>query len=74
MTKIDRQKKLLKGFEKVVVEPGESKTVTIPISMNDLRYYDMDTKGWVLEPGQYVFYVGPCSDEEALLAQTIELL
>lgn len=72
-SKIDRQKKLLKGFDKVAVEPGEHKTVTIPVSIDDLKYYDTGAKEWILEPGQYAFYVGPCSDEKSLLVQTIEL-
>jgi beta-glucosidase len=72
-SKIDRQKKLLKGFEKVLVGSGASKTVTIPVALDELRYYDNGKKAWILEPGKYAFYVGPCSDDDLLLMQTIDL-
>lgn len=58
-SKVERQKKLLKGFEKVFVKAGEKSTLTISVPLDELRYYD--EKAWKLEPGEYTIYVGPSS-------------
>jgi beta-glucosidase len=63
---IDRQKKLLKGFEKVHLEPGQSMTVSIPVDFDELRYFSNEQRKWVFEPGTYLFYVGSSSDETDL--------
>jgi beta-glucosidase len=72
-SRIDRQVKLLKGFEKVAIGAGESVAVTIAVAKADLRYYDMEQKQWVLEPGTYRVLVGPHSGEDALLETRVEL-
>jgi beta-glucosidase len=70
-SKIERQKKLLKGFEKVAIKSGESRLVKIQVAKDDLRYYDMGEDQWVLEPGTYRVMVGPHSGDEVLLETTI---
>jgi beta-glucosidase len=72
-SKIERQRKLLKGFEKVEIESGESRIVTISVAKDDLRYYDMQDFQWVLEPGTYRVMVGPHSSEDVLLEKTINI-
>lgn len=52
-----RPKKELKYFEKISLEPGESKSVTYTISDDDLRFYDENKKQWVLESGDFTVYV-----------------
>lgn len=47
--------KELKGFAKVYLEPGESKRVSLRIEKNDLSYYDVKEKRYVLEGGDYEF-------------------
>lgn len=60
---LPRPVKELKGFEKVQLAPGETRTVTFEIAPEALRYYD-DTKGqWVAEPGRFTAYVGAASDD-----------
>ena len=60
---LSRPVKELKGFEKVQLAPGETRTVTFEIAPEALRYYD-DTKGqWVAEPGRFTAYVGAASDD-----------
>jgi beta-glucosidase len=71
---VDRQKKLLKGFEKVYLEPGQSVTVSIPVDLDELRYFSNEQRKWIFEPGTYSFYVGSSSDEAALQVTEIELL
>jgi beta-glucosidase len=46
----------LKGFQKIPLQPGESRAVTFTLSANDLGYYD--TKGnWLVEPGKYQLWL-----------------
>ncbi len=70
---IERQVKLLKGFEKVPIHAGATAEVTITIPLDELRYYDAAQKQWLLEPGAYQVLVGPSSDERSLLKTSIEL-
>ena len=60
-SRIERQKKLLKGFKKVFIRAGETISVNILISLDDLRYYNQAAKRWILERGTYTFMVGPSS-------------
>jgi hypothetical protein len=41
-SKIDRQVKLLKGFEKLAIKAGATERVSIQVPKDDRRYYDMD--------------------------------
>lgn len=70
---IDRQKKLLKGFKKVYLEPGQSVTVSIPVALDDLRYFSNEQRKWLFEPGTYSFYIGSSSDEATLQVKQVEL-
>ena len=63
---VDRPKKLLKGFEKVYLEPGQSKVVSIPVEIDELRYFCTKRRAWILELGTYLFYVGSSSDDSSL--------
>ena len=58
---VDRASKLLKGFQKVWLEPGESRDVTIEVDTAELSYFDESTDGWAFEPGTYRVFVGPSS-------------
>lgn len=58
-----RPVKELKGFEKVYLAPGQSRTVTFEIDPGMLACYD-DAKGvWGAEPGEFTAYVGAASDD-----------
>lgn len=57
---ITRPVKELKGFQKVALKPGETKTVTFLISSEDLRFYDADMR-FVAELGDFKVMVGPNS-------------
>ncbi|MEH0153289.1 glycoside hydrolase family 3 C-terminal domain-containing protein [Limibacter armeniacum] len=61
-SKVERAKKELKAFDKVSLMAGESKKVTLEVSVDDLAYYDNDKQDWVLESGKYVLYLGNASD------------
>ncbi|MCU4155621.1 glycoside hydrolase family 3 C-terminal domain-containing protein [Carboxylicivirga sp. A043] len=61
-SKIKRSVKELKGFNKIYLEAGESKTVTIEIPVEKLKFYDETVSDWSLEQGNYVIYIGNASD------------
>ena len=47
----------LRGFDKVALEPGETKTVTIKIKGSDLAFVGYDGK-WILEEGDFKMQMG----------------
>ena len=59
---VERPAKELKGFDKVWLEPGQTKNVSITIDRRALSYFDADKHAWVAEPGEFVAAVGPASD------------
>lgn len=59
---ITRPVKELKGFEKVSLKAGESKTVQFRITEKDLAFYGADLK-FNAEPGDFHLWVGPNSEE-----------
>ncbi|HEX4877330.1 MAG TPA: beta-glucosidase BglX [Chitinophagaceae bacterium] len=54
---IIRPVKELKGFEKVLLKAGESKTVSFTLSAQELSFFDADGK-LILEPGKFSVFVG----------------
>ena len=50
----------LRGFERVTLEPGESRTVTFKLDRSDFGFYDNRGK-FVVEPGQIDVYAGNSS-------------
>lgn len=53
----------LKGFEKVTLDPGESKTVSFEIKEPMLRFYRRDMS-FGSEPGKFEVFIGPDSTTE----------
>lgn len=60
-SKIFRALKELKGFTKVFLEPGESRTVTIELPERAFAYYCVGSRKWCVEPGAYTVSVGSSS-------------
>lgn len=56
-----RPVKELKGFNKILLHPGERKTVTFEISEEMLRFYNQDME-YVSEPGEFDVMVGNSSE------------
>lgn len=67
-----RPEKELKGFARVHLEAGETKRVTVPIRVEDLKYWDMEKSAWVVEEGRVEFRAGPRADTLPLQA-TVEI-
>ena len=66
--KVFRPAKELKGFVKVQLEAGESKTVTIPLDDKAFRYWNVATDRWEVEGGSYQLLVGASSADIRLTA------
>jgi Beta-glucosidase-related glycosidases len=60
---VDRPKKELKTFAKVMLEPGETKTVTLTVKEEDLRFFDEQSHSWVSEAGDFDILIGSASDD-----------
>jgi beta-glucosidase len=59
---VPRPVKELKGFAKLFLQPGESKTVTVNLDRRSFSYYDVKGKQWLAEPGDFEILVGGSSD------------
>ena len=55
----------LKRFAKVHLEPGQSKTLTFSLSIEDLQFIGIDNKP-VAEPGEFTVMVGSLSQKFTL--------
>ena len=60
---VDRPVKELKGFEKVWLEPGQTKTVEFEIDRGALSFYDEATHSWVAEKGEFEAKICASSDD-----------
>jgi beta-glucosidase len=68
--------KRLKGFEKVELTPGETKTVTMKVPISDLAFYNNSTKKFevVWDRGAYTFQVaGNSADSSVKLSRAINI-
>lgn len=63
-----RPVKELKGFEKVYLEPGETKTVTICLDSRSFAWYSTDINGWFTGSGEYEILAGASSRDIRLSA------
>jgi beta-glucosidase len=59
---IARPVKELKGFQKIFLKKGESKSVSFTITLNDLKFYNSSLK-YVAEPGDFKIFIGPNSQD-----------
>ncbi|WP_078549502.1 beta-glucosidase family protein [Litchfieldia alkalitelluris] len=64
---IFRPKKELKGFEKIFINAGESKMVTIPFDEKTFRYFNVQTNQWEIEAAEYSIMIGSSSADIRLL-------
>ena len=62
--------KRLVAWEKISLQPAETRTVTLKIDPLHLSVFNADKDQWELMPGDYVFFVGKSSRGIALQATT----
>ena len=58
---LERPLKRLKGFRRVSIPRGQTRTVSIDINCADLWFWDMDKDRMTYDPGRYVFEIGASS-------------
>ena len=61
---LPRPVKELKAFQKVYLQPGETKTVTLSIDRAALAFYDDRTATWTAEPGLFAATIGTSASEQ----------
>jgi beta-glucosidase len=69
-SKVERPIKELKGFERVALKVGETKTVRMTLKAKDLGYWDSQKKQWVVEAENVKLMVG-ASSADVRLQQTV---
>ena len=67
-SKIDRPSHELKGFNRVELNPGESKTISFALDRSAFEYWNPQTKQWTLDPGTFEIQIGASSRDIRLKA------
>lgn len=62
-TRVPRPAKELKGFVKVNLRPGETRRVSVVLDGRALSYYEVKSKQWRAEPGDFNVFVGRSSEQ-----------
>ena len=57
-TSLVRPEKELKAFAKILLAPGESRTVEFELSERAFAFYDDEKAAWIVEPGQFEIMIG----------------
>jgi len=73
-SKLDRPVKLLRGFDKVALAPGETKRLSFTLRAKDLAYYDSHQQAWLVERMPYGVYVGSSSRPADLLEADVAVV
>ena len=60
---VERPEKELKAFQKVFLQPGETREVTLTIDTDALSFYDADAHQWRAEAGDFDALIGTASDQ-----------
>ena len=64
---IDRPVKLLRGFDKIDLEPNQEKTIVFKLPIQELAYYNPSSRAWEVEAMEYQLLVGGSSNTKELL-------
>jgi len=71
-SRVDRPIKELKGFQRLALKAGETKTVQLTLKAKDLAYWDAAKKQWVVEDEKVNLMVG-ASSADVKLQHTISV-
>jgi len=68
----------LKGFAKVELKPGETKTISFALNKRSFSYFSKRLNGWYVESGEFNIQVGPSSAElpldETIIVESTDVL
>jgi beta-glucosidase len=59
-TSVELPVRSLKGFTRVTLDPGQSKSVDFPLGFDDLSFFNIDNRS-VVEPAHYIVWIGGTS-------------
>lgn len=68
---VSRPVRMLRGFQRIHLEPGESRTLRFELKPDDLALYDADLRR-VVEPGHFTVYAGGSSEAGLEAGFTVE--
>jgi beta-glucosidase len=60
-SKVDRPKQDLRGYARVSLKPGETRTVSLPLAAKSLAYWDSTSHRWIVEPEPVRVQIGSSS-------------
>lgn len=63
---VKRPRMELKGFSRVLLQPGQTRHVTVSLDKRSLAYWDVNTHGWKVDPGKFIAYVGDSAESVPL--------
>jgi beta-glucosidase len=66
-----RPEKELKAFTKIMLQPGESQTVSLKLDREAFWFYNPARNGWVTEPGEFEILIGASSADIRLRGKTL---
>ena len=72
ISSVTRPVKELKGFKKISLQPGESRTVAIDITPDLLKFWNIDME-YIVEPGDFEIMIGTSSRDEDLTRLTLKV-
>jgi beta-glucosidase len=58
---VPRPPKELKAFQKVALKPGEKKKIEFILTKEAFAFYDVKSKDWSVEPGEFEILIGSSS-------------
>jgi len=70
ISSVTRPVKELKGFKRITLEPGETKTVALSITPEKLQFYNINMER-VVEPGEFEIMVGTSSVDYKTVKLTV---
>ncbi|MBB3188774.1 beta-glucosidase [Microbacter margulisiae] len=62
-SKVSRPMEELRGFQRVFIKTGETKTVTFPLKVSDLAYWNTTKHAFTIEPGKVILKIGASSTD-----------
>jgi beta-glucosidase len=65
-SKVERPEKELKGFVKISLKPRETKRASIRLDRRAFSYYDVNSKQWIAEPGDFGLFVSSSAEQVEL--------
>ncbi len=68
LSSVARPFKLLRGFQRIHLEPGETKVVTMELGWDELCFYGPEGK-WIVEPGDFTIMISKHAEEDILTAK-----